>query len=149
VAQVIRQLLESPLVLIDVVAQANLGVDIVSKEVDVSLALRASVETWELEERLLDTSVVVDVNSIFEHVVNEVGRRLDEVIEGRKHLHVLSLLLVEDIEFVLVLVELHAVDGLLEFGPLVLDHLLALLDLLLLFLQLLYFLVYLLLHHLE
>lgn len=148
-AQVIRQLLESPLVLIDVVAQANLGVDIVSKEVDVSLALRASVETWELEERLLDTSVVVDVNSIFEHVVNEVGRRLDEVIEGRKHLHVLSLLLVEDIEFVLVLVELHAVDGLLEFGPLVLDHLLALLDLLLLFLQLLYFLVYLLLHHLE
>ena len=80
--KVIRQLLESPLVLINIVAEADLGVNIVSKQVNVSLALRASIQTWEFEQSLLDTTIVVHVNGVLEHVVDEVRRGLDKVVKG-------------------------------------------------------------------
>ena len=89
------------------------------------------------------------MNGILEHVVHKVRRRLDEVIDSLEHLQVLPLLLVEQVELVLILVELHSIDGLLEVVPLILDHLFSLLDFFLLFLQLFYLLVDLLLHHLE
>ena len=80
--KVIRQLLESPLVLINIVAEADLGVDIVSKKVNMSLALRASIQTWEFEQSLLDTTIVVHVNGVLKHVVDEVRRGLDKVVKG-------------------------------------------------------------------
>ena len=149
VTQVVGQLFEGPLVLVDVIAERDFTVDVIAKQVDVCLALGSSVERRELEERLLDRSVVVHVDGVLEHVVDKVRTGLDEVINGRQHLQILSLLLVEQIELVFVLVELHSVDGLLQVTALLLDHLFALLDLFLLFGQLLDFLVYLLFHHLE
>ena len=89
------------------------------------------------------------MNSIFEHVVHEVRVWLDEVIQGTQDFQILSFLLVEQIESYLILVQLHFVDGGLEFISLVINHLFSLLDLFLLLLELLDLLVDLLLHHLE
>ena len=113
------------------------------------LILRTSIETWELEKRFLDRTIVIDVDRILEHVVDEVRVWLNEVIQGREDFKILSLLLVEKIEAHLILVELHLVDSLLKFVALVVNHLLPLLDLLFLFLKLFNLLVNLLLHHLE
>ena len=55
----------------------------------------------------------------------------------------------EDVELVLVLVQLHAVDGLFQLCSLVLNHFFSFLDFLLLFLKLFDLLIDLLFHHLE
>ena len=146
---VIRELFNCPLVLIHVVAETDLRVDIVSKQVDVSLVLWASVERWELEQGLLDGSIVINMNSVLEHVVNKVWVWLDEVVKGAQNFQIFSLLLIEKVEANLILIELHFVDSRLEFVLLVLDHLFSLLDLLFLFLQLFDFLINLFFHHLE
>ena len=108
---VIRKLFDSPLVLIDIVAKTDLGVDVVSEQVNVCLVLWASVERWELEQGLFDGSVVIDMNSILEHVVDEIRIWLDEVIKCAQNLEILSLLLMEQIEAYFILVKLHFVDG--------------------------------------
>ena len=52
-AGVIGKLLDGPLIFIYIVAQTDLRVDIITKEVNVGLVLWASIERWELEQRLL------------------------------------------------------------------------------------------------
>ena len=89
------------------------------------------------------------MNGILKHVVDKVRRGLDEVIDGLQHLEVFSLLLMENIELVLVLIELHPIYSLLELISLIFNHFLSFLDFLLLFLQLFNFFVNLFLHHLE
>ena len=89
------------------------------------------------------------MDGILEHVVDEVRRRLYEVIDCLKHLQILPLLLVEEVELVLILIEFHPIDSLLEFIPLILNHFFSLFDFLLFLLQLFYFLINLLFHHLE
>lgn len=148
-AQVIREFLESPFVFIDIVTQRDLAVDVVTKQIDMRLTLWASVERREFEQGFFDGAIVVDMDGILEHVVDEVGTWLDEVIDGRQHLEVLSLLLVEQIEFIFVLIQLHPVDRLLEVTPLLFDHLLSFLYLLLLLRELFDFFVDLFFHHLE
>jgi hypothetical protein len=66
--------------------------------------LRPSVKGRELEEGLLDGAIVVDMDGVLEHVVDEVGVGFDEVVKGLEDLEVLSLLLVEKVEPYLVLV---------------------------------------------
>jgi hypothetical protein len=68
------------------------------------LVLGTSIQRWELEQSLLDGSIVVDVNGVFEHVIDEIRVRLYEIIEGRQNLQVLSLLFVEQVESDLVLI---------------------------------------------
>ena len=89
------------------------------------------------------------MNGIFEHIIDEVRVGLYEIVKSREDLEVLSLLFVEQVKSDLILVELHLVDGLLQLSPLIVNHLFSLFDFFLLFLELLYFFVYLLLHHLE
>lgn len=48
-ACIIRKLLDCPFVFVHIVAQADLWIDIISEKVNVSLILRSSVQTWELE----------------------------------------------------------------------------------------------------
>ena len=103
----------------------------------------------EFEERFFDRAVVVDMDRVLEHVVDEVGCRLDKVAQLFKLYHILALLLVEDVELVFVLEQIHPVRGLSKFGPLLLYHLLAVLDLFLFFLQRLNFFVDLFFHHLK
>jgi len=146
---VVGQLLEAPLVLIDIVAETDLGVDVVTEKVNVCLVLVALVETGELEQGLLDRAVVVDVDGVLEHVVDEVRVGPDEVVESLQHLQVLSLLLVEQVEADLILVKLHFVDRLPQLLALVFNHLFSFLDLFLFLLELLDLFVDLLLHHLE
>ena len=55
---------------------------------------------WELEEGLLDAAVVIHVNRILEHEVDEVGVGLDELIQLLQVLDLSTLLLVEDVEVV-------------------------------------------------
>ena len=92
---VIRKLFDCPLVLIHVVAETDLGVNVVSKQVDVSLVLWASVERWELEQGLFDGSIVINMNCVLKHVVNKVWVWLDEVVKGAQNFQIFSLLLIE------------------------------------------------------
>ena len=89
------------------------------------------------------------MNGILKHVVHKVRRGLDEVIDGLQHLEVFSLLLMENIELIFVLIELHPIYSLLELISLIFNHFLSFLDFFLLFLQLFNFFVNLFLHHLE
>ena len=89
------------------------------------------------------------MDSVLEHIIHEVRIWLDEVIQGRQNLQVLSLLFMEEVESDFVLVEFHLVDCLLKFVPLVFDHLFSFFDLFLFLLQLFDFFVDLFFHHLE
>jgi hypothetical protein len=89
------------------------------------------------------------MDSIFEHVVNEVRIWLDKIVQSRQNLEIFSFLLVEEIESHLILLKLHFVNSGFELSLLILDHLFSFFDLFLFFLQLLYFFVNLFLHHLE
>ena len=109
VARVVRQLLDCPFVFIDIVAEAHLRVDIVSEQVDVCLVFGTPIERRELEQGLLDRAIVIDVNGILEHVVYEVGVRLDEVVKCRQDLQILPLLLMEQVEPDFILVQFHLV----------------------------------------
>jgi len=149
VTRVVRQLLEGPLVLVHVVAQADFRIYVISEQVNVCLTLRTTIQGWEFKKGFLDRAVVVDVDRVLEHVVHEVGAGLDEVVQGGEYFEVLPLLFMENVEAVLVLVQLHLVDSLLELVALLLYHFLSFLDLLLFLLELLDLLVNLLLHHLE
>lgn len=89
------------------------------------------------------------MDCIFEHVVNEVGTGFDEVVERLQNLQILSLLLMEDVEPILILVKFHFADSLFELIPLLLNHLLSFFYFLFLVLQLFYFFVNLFFHHLK
>lgn len=69
-----------PFVFIDVIAETNLRVHIVSEQVDAGLVC-VSVHCWELEKSFFDGTIVIYVNSVFEHKVAEVLIRLYKVIE--------------------------------------------------------------------
>jgi hypothetical protein len=102
----------------------------------------------EFKERLLDASVVVNVDRVFEHEVDEVGVGLDELVELLQILQLASLLLVENVEVVFGGVELHVFDLRHQVCLLLANFLIALLQLFLLFLERSDFLVNLFLHHL-
>ena len=74
------------------------------------------------------------MNSILEHVVNEIWVGLNELIQSLKNLEILLLLLMEQIESDLILVKFHLVDSGLELISLFFNHSFALFDLFLLFL---------------
>ena len=80
--RVVRQLLDRPFILVHIVAETDLRIDIITKKVNIGLILGSSVQRWELEKCLLDRSVIVDVNGVFEHIVHEVGIWFDEIVEG-------------------------------------------------------------------
>ena len=147
--RVVRQLLDRPFILVHIVAETDFGIDVITEKINIGLILGSSIQGWEFEKCLFDGSVIVDVNGIFEHVVHEVWIWLDEIVQGRKNLKILPLLLMEEVKSDLVLVELHLVDSLFELISLVLNHFLSFLDFFLLLLQLFYLFVNLLLHHLE
>ena len=88
------------------------------------------------------------MDRVLEHEVDEVGVRLYELIELLQVLELLTLAFVEDVEFVLAGVEVHVFNVLRQIGLLLGDLLVALLQLLLLFLQRADFFVDLLFHHL-
>ena len=88
------------------------------------------------------------MNGVLEHEVDEVGRRLDELIQLLQVLQLSSLLLVENVEIILRGVQLHIFDLGGQVGLLLGDLLVALLELLFLVLERADLLVNLLLHHL-
>lgn len=135
-----------PLVLVDIVAEGDLRVDIVTKQVDLSL-VGIAIHGWELEEGLLDATVVVDMDRVFEHEVAEVLVRLHEVVQHLQILQIAPLTIVEDVKAVLVRVQLHVLALIEQLGLLIHDRFVSLLELLLLLLQTADLLVYLLLHH--
>ena len=81
-ACVVWQLFDCPFVLVDVVAEAHLGIDIVTEQVNICLVLLALVQGWELKKRFLDGSIVVNMDGVLEHVVDKVRVGLDEVVQG-------------------------------------------------------------------
>ena len=88
------------------------------------------------------------MNSVLEHEVNEVRRRLDELVQLLQVLQLSTLLLVENIEIILGGVKLHVLDLGGQVGLLLGDLLVALLKFLFLVLERADFFVNLLLHHL-
>ena len=80
--RVVRKFLDRPFILVYIVAETNLRIDVITEKVNVSLILGSSVQRWELEKCLLDGSVIVNMNGIFEHVVHKVRIWLDEVVES-------------------------------------------------------------------
>ena len=88
------------------------------------------------------------MDSILEHEVDEVGRRLDELVQLLQVLQLSPLLLVENVEIILRGVQLHVFDLGGQVGLLLGDLLVALLELLFLVLERADLLVDLLLHHL-
>ena len=88
------------------------------------------------------------MNGVLEHEVDEVGRRLDELIQLLQVLQLSPLLLVENVEIILGGVQLHVLDLGGQVGLLLGDLLVALLELLFLVLERADLLVNLLLHHL-
>ena len=88
------------------------------------------------------------MDSILEHEVDEVGRRLDELVQLLQVLQLSPLLLVENVEIILGGVQLHVFDLGGQVGLLLGDLLVALLELLFLVLERADLLVDLLLHHL-
>ena len=88
------------------------------------------------------------MNGVLEHEVDEVGRRLDELIQLLQVLQLSPLLLVENVEIILGGVQLHVFDLGGQVGLLLGDLLVALLELLFLVLERADLLVDLLLHHL-
>ena len=88
------------------------------------------------------------MNGVLEHEVDEVGRRLNELIQLLQVLQLSPLLLVENVEIILGGVQLHVLDLGGQVGLLLGDLLVALLELLFLVLERADLLVNLLLHHL-
>ena len=88
------------------------------------------------------------MNGVLEHEVDEVGRRLDELIQLLQVLQLSPLLLVENVEIILGGVQLHVLDLGGQVGLLLGDLLVALLELLFLVLERADLLINLLLHHL-
>ena len=88
------------------------------------------------------------MNGVLEHEVDEVGRRLDELIQLLQVLQLSPLLLVENVEIILGGVQLHIFDLGGQVGLLLGDLLVALLELLFLVLERADLLINLLLHHL-
>ena len=88
------------------------------------------------------------MNRVFEHEVDEVGCRLDKLIQLLQGLELSPLLLVEYVEVVLRGVELHILDLCSQVSLLLGNLLIPLLQLLLLILQRSDLLIDLLLHHL-
>ena len=79
---IVGQLLDGPLVLVDVVAQTHFRVDIVTEEVNVRLIFWSSVKRRELKECLFDGAIVVHVDGVLEHVVHKVRAWFDEIVES-------------------------------------------------------------------
>ena len=88
------------------------------------------------------------MDRILEHEVDEVGRRLDELVQLLQVLQLSPFLLVENVEIILGGVQLHVFDLGGQVGLLLGDLLVALLELLFLVLERADLLVNLLLHHL-
>ena len=88
------------------------------------------------------------MNGVLEHKVDEVRRRLDELVQLLQVLKFAPLLLVENVEIILGGVQLHVFDLGGQVGLLLGDLLVALLELLFLVLERADLLVNLLLHHL-
>lgn len=80
---IIRKFFNGPLILVNVVTQTNFGIDIVSKQINISLVLWTSVQRWELEKCFFYTTVVINVDGIFEHVVNEIRIWFDKIVKRR------------------------------------------------------------------
>ena len=75
------------------------------------------------------------MDRVFEHEVDEVGRRLDELIQLLQVLQLTPLLLVENIEVILGSIKFHVFDLGGQVGLLLGDLLVALLELLFLVLE--------------
>ena len=50
------------------------------------LTLWSSIKGRKFEKGFFDRAIVVDMDGIFKHVVDEVGTWLDEIIDSRQHL---------------------------------------------------------------
>lgn len=93
------------------------------------------VKCWEFEKCLLDGTVVINVDGIFKHVVQEVGVRLYVVIEALKIFYLPSLLFVEQVEVYFKAVQLLILDLVGEVRFLFSDLAVSLLELLLLIVE--------------
>lgn len=146
---VVRKFFNSPFIFIYIIAQAYLRVNVITKQINICLILWTSIQRWELKKSFFNWPVVIYMNGIFEHVINEVRVWLNEFVQGLQDLQVFSLLLVEQVKSYFILIQFHLVDSWLQLIPLLFNHLFSFFNLLLLFLKLLYLLVNLLFHHLE
>jgi len=99
------------------------------------LILRAPGHGRELEQCFFDTAVVIDVDSVLEHKIDEVGVGLDELVQLLEASQIAALLLIEDIEVVLASVQLHVLDLGRQISLLFTYLLIALLQLLFLLLK--------------
>ena len=140
------QFLDGPLVFVDVVAEADLGVYIITEQVDVSL-VGIPIHGWELEEGLFDRAIVIHMDTVLEHEVAEVLVGLHKVIEHLQIFEISPLAVVEDVEVVLVRVEFHVLALVQKLCLLICNCLVSLLQLLFLLLQTPDLLVNLFLHH--
>jgi hypothetical protein len=80
VTRCLRQLFHTPLVLIYVIAERYLGVDIISIKENVSLIKFILDKRWKFEKGLFNGTIVIYMNSIFEHVVEEIWVWFNEII---------------------------------------------------------------------
>lgn len=111
------------------------------------LLLRASPHRRELEECLLDASVVVDMDGVLEHVVSEIRRGFHEIIEHLEHFDIFLLLFSKGVKRHIVSVNFHRIHRLPEFFLVGDNLLLTFLDFFLFVRKPLKFFIDLLLHH--
>ena len=92
---VVWQLFNGPFIFIHVVAEANFRIYVVTEQVDVGRVSGAAIEWWELEQSFFNGAIVINMNGIFEHVVNEIWIWFDELGKSMQNFQILSLVLVE------------------------------------------------------
>ena len=61
----------------------------------------------ELEQSLLDAAIIIDMDRVLEHEVDEVGSGFDELVQLLQVLELASLFLIKDIKVVFRGVQLH------------------------------------------
>ena len=66
-----------------------------------------SSHRWEFEESLLDRAVIIDMDRILKHEIDEVGCRFDKFIELLQVFELAALLFIEYVEVVLRGIKLH------------------------------------------
>ena len=64
-------------------------------------------KSWKLEKRFFDGAIVIHMDSVLKHVVDEIGIWLHKIIQMLKILKLLALLLVKDVEVDVTRIQFH------------------------------------------
>lgn len=92
---IIGKLFNCPFIFVDIITKTDLRINIITKQIDIGLILWSTVEWRELEKSFFNWTIIVYMNGILEHVVNEIWIRLNKIIKSWQNFKVLSLFFME------------------------------------------------------